>query len=56
MGTKKKVTMKARGIRFHDQAWKNLNEEADRKRCSVSDIVRRLVDCHYSNPTKEGKT
>lgn len=52
---KKKSTLKARGIRFSDEAWEKLTDEADKKRCYPSDIVRGLVDDRYKLKTPKKK-
>lgn len=43
----KKVTLKARGIRFPDETWKKLSDDAEKKSSTPSDIVRIIVDKHY---------
>jgi len=40
--------LKARGIRFSDEAWENLTKEADKLSSTPSDIIRGLVDEYYS--------
>lgn len=44
MRKKKKAALKARGIRFSEEAWKKLTDEADEKSSTPSDIVRGIVD------------
>lgn len=44
----KKATLKARGIRFSDEAWKKLSEDAEKISSTPSDIVRGIIDAHYT--------
>ena len=47
----KKQTLKARGIRFTDEAWKNITADAKAdktRRTTPSDVVREIVDAHYA--------
>ena len=44
---KKKPTLKARGIRFSDKAWNNLEKDAKKEKSTPSDLVRNIVDKHY---------
>jgi len=43
-----KTTLKARGIRFSDEAWKKLSDNAEKISSTPSDIVRGIVDDHYA--------
>lgn len=44
----KKKIMKARGIRFTDDQWKNLKAEAKKEKITPSDIVRDMTDKRYT--------
>ena len=51
----KKETLKARGIRFSDRQWSNIEKDAakDRSgRTTPSDVVRHIVDEHYEGKKK----
>ncbi len=50
MRKKKTTTLKARGIRFSDKAWKKLSKDAEKKSSTPSDVVRVIVDDHYAKP------
>lgn len=55
MSVKKKDTLKPRGIRFSDDAWKNIERDVKKdktKRTTSSDVVRHIVDLHYSQNKK----
>lgn len=43
----KKSTLKARGIRFSDELWKRLSDDAEKKNSTPSDIVRLIIEKHY---------
>lgn len=50
-----KTTLKARGIRFSDEAWANIKRDAKKDktgRTKASDIVRHIVDEHYAKKKK----
>jgi hypothetical protein len=51
----KKETLKARGIRFSDAQWSNIEKDATKDksgRTTPSDVVRHIVDEHYEGKKK----
>ena len=51
----KKETLKARGIRFSDSQWSNIEKDAAKDksgRTTPSDVVRHIVDEHYEAKKK----
>lgn len=42
-----KSAMKARGIRFRDETWESIEEEAYKLECYSSDVVRDTMDKRY---------
>lgn len=55
MKVKKTEPLKARGIRFSDAAWSNIEADAKRDksgRTKASDIVRQIVDEYYEQKKK----
>lgn len=51
----KKETLKARGIRFSDRQWSNIEKDAAKDksgRTTPSDVVRHIVDEHYEEKKK----
>ncbi len=45
----KKSNLKARGIRFTDEAWRKLSGDAKKKSTTPSEIVRVIIDKHYTD-------
>lgn len=40
--------MKSRGVRFTESQWRKIKKEAKEKKVNPSDVLRDIVDAHYS--------
>jgi len=50
---KNKTRLKARGIRFSNDTWKKLSDEAEKISSTPSEIVRTIIKKHYTQDDKE---